>query len=956
VEILENLNPAQKEAVLHKNGPLLIIAGAGTGKTRVLTHRFCHLIQNENIDPESILALTFTEKATVEMQERLDVLLPYGYSELWVKTFHGFCDAVLRERGLEIGLDTAYQILTQTDVALFLKKHLFSFELNYYRPLGNPLRFLTGLVTHFGHLRDEMISPEVYLKHAENQVKKAEDDAEKEEAEKLLELAKAYVHYDELLVKEGVLDFATLQYLTLDLFRKRPSVLKEFQNRFQYILVDEFQDTNTAQNRLVELLSEKHRNVMVVGDDDQSIYKWRGASLSNIMQFEERFPETKKIVLTENYRSTQPVLDMSYKVIQNNNPFRLETREGLSKQLVSNVADSPKVPHIIHFENYQEEVKFVVEHIQRYVQENKDVSYKDIAILVRATNHALPFLDGLKRAAVPTYFSGAQGLYQRPEIKDLMAVLRSISNPFDDIALFRMLSMPIFGFESEYLVSLLQKARSSSSALLKTLRQAQKTPDLFSVIDNSLDKFLALFENLQKSVKDQATSQILGFFMKESGYLQALQNNDSPESIEQLQNIATFSQIIRTFEETQGSPRLIECLDYLQSRHEMGDRSSPAEEDLDADTVKILTIHAGKGLEFDTVFMVDLVQNRFPSINRRDPFEVPSELMQTPIDEQASHLHEERRLFYVACTRARKHLFLTYSDYYDGKRRWKPSIFIKEAIETKIPDLSQETSPSIAVANDLEDQPLLIKMDQTFRPLKLSFSRIDAFKRCPLRYKFQYIYHLAEPMSHSLSFGSSIHNALNVFYQDLKHGKKPSLDLLKDLFEKHWIPLGYTSPAHLQARKQQGMEILERFYETQQENWVIPAFLERPFTLKIPSGLRISGRIDRIDRLSDGTYEIIDYKTGRLKEQKAVDKDLQLSIYALACKNVLKLPVSKLSLYYLADNKKITTTRSPEVLQSTEQELEQISTAIKTSDFEPTPSPMICKYCEYRLVCNKSVA
>jgi len=962
VEILKTLNPAQKQAVTHKEGPLLIIAGAGTGKTRVLTHRFCYLTQEEGVDPESILALTFTEKATLEMQERLDVLLPYGYSELWVKTFHGFCDAVLRERGLELGLDTAYKILTQTDALLFLKKHLFSFELNYYRPLGNPLRFLAALTSHFGHLRDEMVSPESYLTYAKEQVKTAESTEDKEEAFKMLELATAYKHYDELLLKEGVIDFATLNYLTLRLFTEHPSVLKEYQNRFQYLLVDEYQDTNTAQNRLVELLAQKHKNVMVVGDDDQSIYKWRGASLTNILQFEKRFPEAKKIVLTENYRSTQNILDMSYEIIQHNNPFRLEDREQINKRLTSKVEGTPQKPHIIHFDDYQQEVGFVTEHIQRYISENKDISYKDVAILVRATAHALPFLDGLTQAKIPTYFSGAQGLYQRPEIKDLVAVLRALAKPFDDIALFRVVSMPVFRFEDEYLLGILQKARTTSTPLLQAFRQAQKTPDLFTAKDGSLEEFLNLFDQLQRGIKEQSTSQLLGVFLKKSGYLEALQTDESPEAMERLQNIATLSQIIRTFEETQGSSRLLECLDYLESRQEMGDRSAPPEEALDADTVKVLTVHAAKGLEFDTVFVVDLVQNRFPSINRRDSFEIPNELLTTAFDQDSTHLHEERRLFYVACTRARKHLFLTASNFYDGKKRWKPSIFLDEAKKT---DHAESNHAEIKPAKSLKiidspevpeviDSPELLV--RSHRALRLSFSRINSFKRCPLMYKFQYIYRLAEPLSHALSFGSSVHNALNAFYQELKQGKTPSLERLQAIYEKYWIPIGYTSPAHLKARKAQGLEILERFYTTQAEDWIIPSFLERPFTLKTKSGLCVSGRIDRIDRLSDGTFEVIDYKTGRLKDQRFIDKDLQLSIYALACQDALKIPVSKLSLYYLEDNKKISTVRSVDTLEKTKNELETIAQTIGTSKFEPVPSPMICKYCDYRLICNKAAA
>ncbi|MDP2624951.1 MAG: UvrD-helicase domain-containing protein, partial [Candidatus Peregrinibacteria bacterium] len=526
-DLLSTLNSEQHTAVTHVDGPLLIIAGAGTGKTRVLTHRISNLIESGAAAPEEILALTFTEKATLEMQERLDILLPYGYQELWVKTFHSFCDATLRESGLELGLDTAYQIFSQTDLSLFLKDNLYTFDLNHYRPLGNPLRFVRALLDHFSHLRDEVISPARYLEHAEKVLASAEDEIERENGEKMLELARAYVRYDELLFEKSVLDFASLNYLTLRLFEENLSVLQNYQQRFKYILVDEFQDTNTAQNRLVELLARNHKNLMVVGDDDQCIYKWRGASLTNILDFEKRFPNAKKVVLTQNYRSTQPILDTSYAVIQNNNPLRLEAQENIDKRLQSHSSDeNPKKPHIIHFEHYSEEVQFLTEHIQRRVKEGKGMNYRDCAVLVRATAHAIPFIEEFNRQGIPYHFSGTQGLYQREEIKDLMALLRVLSNSEDDLALFRLLSIPTFNFDVVYLLTLVQKAKSSSSPLFKVLEGEQKSPDLFSGVGagTGLATFFDLFHKLREMANRQPTSRILGTFLNESGYLAELED------------------------------------------------------------------------------------------------------------------------------------------------------------------------------------------------------------------------------------------------------------------------------------------------------------------------------------------------------------------------------------------------------------------------------------------------
>lgn len=964
-DLLASLNPAQREAVTTLSGPLLIVAGAGTGKTKVLTHRIAHLIETGAFKAEEILALTFTEKATQEMQERLDVLLPYSYGELWVKTFHGFCDAVLRESGLDMGLDTNYTLLTQTDLWLFLREKLFTFELDYYRPLGNPTRFVVAMAEHFSRLRDELVIPDAYVAHAAEALRTAPDEATREEALKMSELARAYAQYDALLLREGVVDFAGLHALTLRLFTEHPSVLRRYRERFRTVLVDEFQDTNTAQNRLVELLAAEHQNLMVVGDDDQSIYKWRGASLANILEFETKFPSCKKVVLTENYRSSHAILDMGYASIQHNNPYRLEAREGLNKRLTSVRGSGGKTPLALGFDHTLDEVRFVIDTIRQGL--DSGASARDFAILVRASAHAVPFVDELTREGIPVTFSGAQGLLQREEIKDLVAVLRSVVNPFDDIALFRMLSLPFFGFESDALLRLVAMAKTSSTPLLDLLRKQVEAPDLFSGLSASsgLPSFLNLMDELQNLATTHPASHVLGHFLKATHTLTRLEETPSAEHAEKLQNMAVFSRLIRDFEvATPQNPGVRACMEMLQARQDLGDRMSPPEEFLTNDTVKVLTLHAAKGLEFETVFLTNLVQHRFPSIQRSDPFTIPEALLSVPSEDPHAHLSEERRLFYVGVTRAKSALYLTYSALYGGRKRWKPSVFLEELRDSgavmfkENPNVSEEaTVPVVAATHEPEDKPLIFGLDRAHRSLRLSFSRIDTYEACPLKYKFRYVYSLPEPLSHAASFGSSVHNTLNAFYKELVAGASPSLQRLRALYERHWIPLGYDSRVHLNARKQKGLEILERFFEcAEKSSWVVPKYLERPFTLKGPEGLVVSGRIDRIDELTDGTVHVIDYKTGRAKEQKEVDRDLQLSIYALACRDIFHLNVSSLSLYYLESGDLVSTTRTEAQLNQTREELVSIAQTIQESVFEATPSPRVCGFCEYRLLCDKAMA
>jgi DNA helicase-2/ATP-dependent DNA helicase PcrA len=337
-EILKDLNPEQKKAVTFGQGPFLIIAGAGTGKTTVITKRIAWLILSKKAKPEEILAVTFTEKAAGEMEERVDRLLPMGYLELWISTFHSFGERILKNHALEIGLPDDFKLLNQTEQNLLIRQNFDRFNLDYYRPLGNPTKFISALVKHFSRAKDEEVWPEDYLEYVKelklneeerNEVTKLRSYEvtklkEIEEIKRLEEIANAYHVYQQLLLENNALDFGDLINYTLKLFRQRPHILEKYRQQFKYILVDEFQDTNWAQYELIKLLAAPQNNLTVCADDDQSIYKFRGASISNVLCFKKDYPQTKEIVLIKNYRSKQNILDLAYKFIQLNNPNRLE--------------------------------------------------------------------------------------------------------------------------------------------------------------------------------------------------------------------------------------------------------------------------------------------------------------------------------------------------------------------------------------------------------------------------------------------------------------------------------------------------------------------------------------------------------------------------------------------------------------------------------------------------------
>ena len=964
--VTENLNRAQREAAEHTDGPLLIIAGAGTGKTRVITSRILHLMLDVKVPSSQILALTFTEKATEEMQARVDEMMPLSYEEITIKTFHGFCDAILRERGMEIGIDPGYSLLTPAQQWLMLKQNLFAFELDFYRPLGNPYKFLHTLLGHFSRLKDEDILPERYVEHAEKMIADAVDDVEKEEGQKMLEVAKAYATYQRLMAEQNCLDFGDLQFYALRLFEKRPSVLKEMQQRFRYIMVDEFQDTNLAQNKLVMMLANEHKNLVVVGDDDQAIYKWRGASLSNIRQFEERFPEAKKVVLTENYRSTQTILDTAYDVVQKNNPFRLEHEAQIDKKLIAKgYEDAGEPVEVHHFLHYSEEVKHVIEGINKAVADG--ASYKDVAILVRANQHAAPFIEAMKDAEIPFTVRDTQGLLRFEEIKDLVAVLRFLAKPQDDVAYFRMMSFPMFGIDMGTILEAIDGAKKAGFSplfyyLQKSIKKNEQTlPGLEE--ESPFEEVLKLSQEVLEFSRNHDVYRTLGQFLDLSGYVRRLMAEEIDENAEKIQHIAEFLEMVKEFEaDGQQERPALAFLEYLDSLQEaLG--AIPSTTEIERDAVSILSVHGSKGLEFGYVFVPTLVNHRFPGINRKDPLPIPEELIMEELPGDDLHINEERRLFYVACTRAKQRLFLSYSDAYEGKKKWKVSPFVLEALEcasTREIDHTENAEEATAdrvhgsLTKHEEVETPMIKKILTVPEIdvrQLSYSKVAAFETCPLKYKFRYYFKIPTPQPHAANFGSSIHNTVNAFYEQRKGGKEVGLDGLKELYEEHWIGAGYESRGHEAARKKMGWETLQNFYTKEEEaGFKVPAFLERGFRLKL-GNVVFSGRIDRIDQLEDGTYEVIDYKTGTSKRNINLKKDLQLSLYALACKEIFRIPISQLSLYYLEDASKASTERTEKDLAEVKAELLEVVEDMKTSDMKPTPG-FHCGFCEYRVLCH----
>ncbi|MDO8621475.1 MAG: ATP-dependent DNA helicase [Candidatus Levybacteria bacterium] len=947
------LNKEQLEAVRHGNGPLLIIAGAGTGKTTVITERIKYLVLEKNIPPSQILALTFTDKAAREMEERVDIAMPYGYTQMWIMTFHGFCDRILRDDAHTIGLDPGYKLISEAESMLLLRKNIFNMDLKLFRPLGNPTKFLDALLSHFSRLKDEDVSPGEYLNWAKTQ-------KSIEEKDQYLELANAYKKYEELKIKESVMDFSDLISNTLLLFRTRKNILKKYQNQFKSILVDEFQDTNYAQNELAIALAGKDKNIAVVADDDQSIYRFRGAAVSNVLQFKKNFPTAKTVTLNNNYRSIQTILDAAYRLIQHNNPNRLEVVEGIDKKLKSNSKAHKQEVEFIHENRSEDEADTIAKKIQELTQSKYE--YKDVAILVRANNHASIITASLQRHRIPFQFLGPGYLFQQEEIKDLIAYLMFLTNLSDSVSLFRVLSMDIFSIpyiELNYLLNFAKKRNLTLFEALFNVEQSFLKPET----QEKLTNFRKMAErHLEKSKKETA-GQILYYFLLDSRLFETLNSTDSVKEERRVQNIAKFFDRIKSFETERHDANIFTIVEWLNLMLQMGDSPQAADIDRkDRNAVNILTVHSSKGLEFKVVFLVNLVSDRFPSRERNEKIPLPLGIIKEKIDPNSDfHLEEERRLFYVGMTRAKERLYFTAANFYaTAKRTKKLSPFIYEALpklqeQEEIKNQTQQLSLT-EILSDYEEKEEVKETKQSYKVSYITYSNLQSFDICPLHYKAKVIFNIPTPIAGVQSFGISIHSTLYNFYKNIQDGKTQSLKDLLNILKTEWISEGYTNKKHEEERFTQAIAILEEFYKKEYNPKTKILGLEMPFNFMLKNGVKVFGKIDRIDKKGNG-IEIIDYKTGQDNPKAHEAHELQLAMYALAATRIKDSVLNRnpkdiaLTLHFLEGNTKKSMNFKQEDLDKLENELIQKIAEIEKSDFKCSKN-MLCVTCEYKMLCS----
>ena len=966
-KVLTGLNKEQIQAVTHKDGPLLIIAGAGTGKTRVITQRIAWLINQGLAKTDEILALTFTDKAAKEMQERVDILMPYGYTDIWISTFHAFGDRILRENALVAGLNPDFKVLAGPEAAVFFREHLFEFALNYYRPLSEPTRFIEALISFFSRAKDEDISAQEYLKYAQDfliQVKAAPmDKANAELADQQMEVAAAYVKYQELLAREGLVDFGNQFYLSLQLLRGHPLILQNYQKQFKYILVDEFQDTNFAQFQIVRLLVGSVKNITVVADDDQCIYRWRGAAYSNVLNFIQEYPQAERITLIQNYRSTQPILDSSYQLIQYNNPERFEIKAKIDKHLIGLTKEGPQPTHL-QFDTHSTEADNVSKIIQEKVSLGK-FKYRDFAILVRSNSDAQGFIQALNMQNIPWQFSGNQGLYGREEVKLCINFLRVIANPSDALSLYYLVSSEVYKVNLADLTLCNHFSRRRNLTLYTVFNDLEKIPELAQVQDETKEKIKKVLLDIEKFLqiaRDETTGRLLYSFLTDTGYLKCLTHNPSLEKEIKIQNIAKFFNQVRNFELVAKEDRVISFIKHLNLLIESGDDPPTVEADLDQDAVNILTIHKAKGLEFRVVFLVSLVQGKFPLPKRSQQIGLPDCLIKEVLPSGDFHTQEERRLFYVGMTRSREELYLTSADDYGGKRLRKVSQFVLEALgKQPVADAEKKKTSGLESIQRFAPAKELPRSAAQKIPegklVSLSYYHLDDYLTCPLKYKYVNILRVPIMEHHTVIYGRAMHEAVSQYLLRKLNGDKIAMDELLDCFAANFDPQGFLDVQHQEERFRIGKEALVRFYKDEENRSTLPKFIEKDFSFIIGDN-KIIGRFDRIDMEKDGAV-IMDFKTSAIKTQKDADKRVkeskQLALYALAYQYVFGVLPIAVELYFLECGIIGRYELAEDDLDDVKEDILEVSAGIRQQNFPAKPEYKACTYCAYNQICPFAV-
>ncbi len=1028
-----NLNSEQRRAVEHGEGPLLVIAGPGSGKTRVITHRIIHLLESAtDLQPENILALTFTDKAAGEMHSRVRRQLPYLEKRPFIATFHAFCYHVLR------GWHFDRRLLDKIDVWIFLRRRMEQLALQFYQKLAEPGAFLHDLNDFFSRCQDELIEPdefELYVRRLEEDLERAtarigptsvagrnrgavdptEHQQMQEEIERKKELAHVFRRSRELLEQAGCSSLGSLISETVRLWDREPETLQQYRQRFRFVLVDEFQDTNYVQVQLLRRLVAAPFNITAVGDDDQAIYRFRGASHGAFEMFDQLFPAHETVYLNQNYRSTRKILRVAETAIARNDRYeakpvlRTDNPEGHNVCLL----DTP---------NYPSEATWVADEVLRLTQRGR--AWGEIAVLYRSHNYRDLLVEEFRRRNIPFNIRGLSVL-STTILRDLVAYLNLVHSPHHNVSLTRVLLAPRWRFPEELALDVRRQAGKDRCSLFDVLEARERTASA-QLAGTGWSELKALLRNLQSAAR-HASMTALFDMLKERLALSL-----PPESRDRVY-VGAFRKFLADWEEKSGvlgapgsgalastsnaAPKspLQEFMEYLAYFREAGGQIEVPELDGQSEAVQMMTVHAAKGLEFPIVFVVSVAPQRFPHREETPVIEFPDELRKGPPAPANIHLQEERRLFYVALTRARERLYIS------SVAKKRPSSFVEDLLSNPVVrarDIERIAVPALAAsrgqppaasgagspashmplrapapagtsvlfsehASSTPQAPLQRSLfedavvtpppdlsavhppisewasrpaaDASDGKLLLSATAIEAYRDCPLKFKFSHYLRVPTAPQAALTFGSLMHQCVRHYFSLRREGM-PRAEDMEEFYLRSWKALGFEDAYQEEAYKKAGREQLRAFVERQSESLFDAHQIrtEERFRMEL-SDVVLQGRIDQIKPCGNGrqgkpTVELVDYKTGRPRSQKDADRSLQLSVYALAAHRELQMNPERLTFYNLTNNQSVSTVRTEKDLENAVADIEGVAASIRQGLFDPTPG-FVCKRCEFAPLC-----
>ena len=985
------LNPEQQRAVEHGEGPLIVIAGAGTGKTRVIVERIRRLLETRSdLNAGEILALTYTRKAAGEMAWRVRKSLGERAKGLVATTFHAFCKEVL---------EAATPGLRQIDEVehwILLRRNLARLGLVHYRRRYDPGQFLNDFTKFFSRCQDELVTAEEYRRHVERQAALlstgADEDARKA-VEEQFELARAYTESERLLREKNLLTFGGSLVETVRLVERDPAKRDELRARFRFVLVDEFQDTNVAQIRLLGLLAGDARNLFVVGDDDQAIYRFRGASFGSFRMFEREFVPASggapssggsRMLLTRNYRSTKRILRLADAVIRNNGDAN---RMFPDKQLTTHNAEGDAI-RIAGLPSEAAEAEWIAAQIE--MEHTRGRPWSAFAVLYRAHGHREEVVAALERRGIP-FVIRRLSVFTNPVVRDLVAGLRWVGRPGDNVAFARVLAIPRWDLSPEDLVRLAQRAVKHPRKSLWGALGAEETEDSAAPsagaqpgVATPLSALAALHTRLSQMARREPVPAVFDELVATFAMLPLTADADR-------RAFAAFRKFIEDWQAAHPAEKLRDFLEYFRYFQQAGgnvtlDEEHRGEESTDTaaeagDAVQLMTAHGAKGLEFDHVFVIRLCRGKFPVPNRRPIFEFPDALMKDELPRGDHHILEERRLFYVALTRARKRLTLTTI----ARERTKPSPFLEDIeqemgrlgkdVERLAPkvDLSKQTGAASGPGTKPAKSPgdlfpgaapgeyetsRIGRWAAAYRPplavpLELSPESIETYRGCPLKFLFGHRWHVREQPGAPVTFGSVMHTTIQHAVAEMRQGRTPGIDRLLALFDEEWRKrrgAGFEDDYQESTYREEGREQLRKFHARLAAAPPTVREQEKMFSLPLANDIVLTGRIDQINSLGGGAVEIVDYKTGTPHDEKYVKKNSQLTYYALAARDALDLGLPAVSFHYLENDTVVSSRREPKDLAEAETIAQEVAAGIRAGQFPARPG-WNCRFCDYQLIC-----